>query len=181
MAHLPPKIFTALDLELNQNTVTGPKIIQIGAVVGNIETGEILEKLSVFINPNQQLEPFIIGLTKIKQETVDNGVTLLEGYEKLKEMHKKHNSFVNGVTWGQGDIKALTKELGMDGLCFGRREIDVKTLYVTWRIANNSFPTGGLSRAMANLGLKFKGTAHRADDDAENTFITFKRLVEMYK
>lgn len=178
---LPPKIFTCLDLEMNQDPIEPGKIIQIGAVVGNIETGEIIDKLSIFVNPNQKLTDYIIKLTKIKQEHVDNGVILLEGYEQLKALHKRHNSFVNPIVWGQGDVKHLTKELGMDNLCFGRREIDVKTLYVSWRIANSSFPNGGLSRAMANLGLKFSGCAHRADDDALNTFSTYVKLTELLK
>ncbi len=178
---LPPNIFTTLDLELNQDLVTGPRIIQIGAVVGNLQNGEILEKLSLFVNPKQVLMPEIVKLTKIKQEQVDNAGTLLEAYEKLKEVHEKHKSFINLVVWGSGDLKALTAELGIGNLCFGRREIDVKTLYVGWRLANGSFPNGGLSRAMANLKIPFKGTAHQAQDDAENTFHTFRKLVELLK
>jgi inhibitor of KinA sporulation pathway (predicted exonuclease) len=182
----PIKIFTSLDLELNQNKETGPKIIQIGATVGDLSTGEILEKLSVFVNPNQILEPFIIELTKIKQQHVDNGVTLLEAYNKLKEMHRRHKSFVNTITWGGGDSQDLFRQLkeenpNFQDWCFGRRWIDAKTLYVSWRLANQQPPKGGLSRAMANLGLQFKGCAHRADDDAENTFYAYKKLVELFK
>jgi len=177
----PPEIFTALDLELNQDLITGPKIIQIGAVVGNLKTGEILEKLSVFVNPNQPLTQEIIKLTKIRQEQVDNAGTLLEAYEKLKEIHQRHKAFVNLLVWGQGDVKALTSELGIGNLCFGRREIDAKTLYVSWRLANNSFPNGGLSRAAANLGVKWLGVAHQAQWDAENTFNVYRKLIELLK
>jgi DNA polymerase III alpha subunit (gram-positive type) len=182
---LPNKIFTSLDLELNQNP-NGEKIIQVGAVVGDISTGEILERLSVFINPNETLEPFIIKLTKITQEQVDNGVTLEEAYNQLKSMHKRHKSFVNFIQWGHGDSQALLKQLkkenqNFEGWCGGRRDIDVKTLYVSWRLANESFPTGGLSRAMSNVKLQFKGQAHNALWDSENTFNMFRRMLELYK
>src|ERR1700676_1619914 len=123
----PIEIFTSLDLEMNQPS---RKIIQIGACAGNIRTGEILEKLSIFVNPQEQLAPFIVELTGIKQEDVDTGLTLYEAYKKLAEFHKKHNSFVNCVTWGGGDsqeiYEQLRKECGHvwsveDHWCFGRR------------------------------------------------------------
>ena len=177
---VPTKIFTALDLELNQDT-SGAKIIEIGAVVGNIETGEILEKFSVLVNPNQTLTPEIIKLTKIKQEDVEIGLTLDEAYMKLQILHYKHKSFINPIVWSQGDVRALKTELGRDDLCFGRREIDAKTLYVSWRIANGQFPAGGLSRAMANFKLQFKGQAHSAQADAENTFIIYKHMLQYLK
>ena len=97
----PIEIFTSLDLEMNNKE--GKKIIQIGAVVGNITTGEILETLSIIVNPKEQLTDFIIGLTGITQNDVDNGVTLEEAYLKLKEMHLRHKSFINCITWGGGD------------------------------------------------------------------------------
>lgn len=183
--HKSPEIFTSLDLELNQNP-EGAKIIQIGAVVGNIYTGEILERLSVFINPHEELLPFIIQLTKITQEDVDNGVTLEEAYGLLRDMHKRHSSFCNPITWGGGDSAELLAQLKKENpsfrdWCFGRRWIDTKTLYVTWRIANNKPPVGGLSKAMRNLGLQFKGHAHDATWDAENTFYTYVKLVKMMK
>src|SRR5665213_3459183 len=102
------EIFTSLDLEMNQPS---GKIIQIGAVTGNIYTGEILERLSVFVNPKEELAPFIIELTKIKQEDVDSGLTLEEGYRLLQEMHVSHSAFCNPITWGGGDSVELVEQL----------------------------------------------------------------------
>jgi inhibitor of KinA sporulation pathway (predicted exonuclease) len=179
----PIEIFTALDLELNQPS---GKIIQIGAVTGNIYTGEILERLSVYVNPKEEIATFITELTKIKQEDVDSGLTLEEAYRLLEEMHKSHQAFCNPITWGGGDSVELINQLKQEnpsfqGWCFGRRWIDTKTLYVTWRLANQKPPTGGLSRAMANLGLQFRGQAHNAIWDAENTFYTYCKIVEIMK
>ena len=69
----PLEIFTSLDLEMNQPS---RKIISIGVVVGNIRTGNILEKLNVFVNPREKLITRIKDLTKITQEDVDSGYTL---------------------------------------------------------------------------------------------------------
>jgi inhibitor of KinA sporulation pathway (predicted exonuclease) len=104
----PIEIFTALDLEMNQPS---GKIIQIGACVGNIVTGEILETLSLFVNPEELLSPFIVGLTGIKQQDVDTGLSLEEAYSKLKEFHIKHKSFMNPITWGGGDSQEILRQL----------------------------------------------------------------------
>jgi inhibitor of KinA sporulation pathway (predicted exonuclease) len=183
----PIEIFTSLDLEMNQPS---RKIIQIGACAGNIRTGEILEKLSIFVNPQEQLAPFIIELTGIKQEDVDTGLTIYEGYKKLAEFHKKHKSFVNPITWGGGDsqeiYEQLKKECGHvwgldDHWCFGRRWIDTKTLFVSWRFANGKPIQGGLAKSMLKVGLKFEGRKHNATDDAVNTFRTYTKMLDLLK
>ena len=46
----------ALDLELNQPSKS---IIQIGICIGNIQTGEILEKLDWIIKQPEEINPFI--------------------------------------------------------------------------------------------------------------------------
>ncbi len=181
--HKSIEVFTALDLEMNKPS---GKIIQIGAVTGNIYTGEVLERLSVFINPNEEIDPFITQLTKIKQDDINSGSTLEEGYRLLQKMHEKHKAFCNPITWGGGDSAEIINQLKKEnpdfqGWCFGRRWIDTKTLYITWRIASQKPPKGGLSRAMANLGLQFKGQAHNAVWDAENTFYAYCKIVEMMK
>jgi len=179
----PIEIFTSLDLEMCQPS---KKIIQIGACTGNVITGEIFEKLSIFINPHEQLSKEIIDLTHITQEDVDNGVTLEEGYRKLQEMHKKHKAFVNVITWGGGDSIELLTQLqkenpNFEGWEFGRRWIDTKTLFVCWRIANSQQIQGGLAKSMLKLGLKFEGKKHNGLDDAVNTFLLYSKLLCLLK
>lgn len=181
--HKPLEIFTALDLEMNQPS---EKIIQIGACVGNIVTGDILESFSVFINPDEILAPRIVDLTGISQDDVDGGVPLLDGYLRLKEMHQRHGSFVNCITWGGGDSHELLRQLkqqdpDFQGWCFGRRWIDAKTLFVSWRIANGLAIQGGLAKSLPKIGLQFKGKKHNAKSDAENTFRMYQKLLQLLK
>lgn len=176
-----PEIYTALDLELNQDESTGPRIIQIGIVVGNIYTGEILEKRGMMVNPYQALTPFIIGLTGITQEMVDKAQGLNDACFELESLHKKHGSFWNPLVWGHGDVSALRRESGKPIEFFGRREIDVKTTYIAYLQANKKFPKGGLSTAMRKMGLKFEGIEHRADEDALNTFIFHRHMLSLLK
>jgi inhibitor of KinA sporulation pathway (predicted exonuclease) len=183
MGHKSIEIFTALDLEMNQPSKS---IIQIGAVVGNITTGQILEKLSVFVNPNERINPEITKLTGITQQDVDNGVTLLEAYGKLKRMHENYGSFINSITWGGGDSQELLEQLkknhpDFEGWCFGRRWIDTKTLFVSWRFANGQPIQGGLARSMTKVGLQFQGRKHDARDDAFNTFLMYVKMLSLLK
>lgn len=172
--------FMCIDLEMSQPS---KKIIQLGACVIDIRTGLIIDKLNVFINPNEQLSQYIKDLTKISQEQVDNGVTLENAYTQLKSMHLKHNCFRNLVQWGHGDSELLKSQLALDGETFvgGRRSIDVKTLYQAWRTSQNKPLQGGLANSMTKLGLKFEGQKHSAIDDAVNTALTYRCLLGKFK
>lgn len=173
---------TILDLEMNKPS---GNIIQIGAVVGNLESGEILDYVSIYVKlpDGEQLSEFIKTLTGITQEQVDTGVSLLEAYSQLRVMHEKHKCFLNPVTWGGGDSQYLYKQLqdmhpeSSTPWCFGQRWIDAKTLYVCQRMAKGDNPRSGLSKSMARLGLQFRGSKHNGCDDAFNTFRMFRKLV----
>lgn len=190
----PPEIFTCIDLELNQLN-NKPKIIEIGVCVLNINTGEILHKKSIYVNPKEKLTPFITELTGIKQETVDNGISVIEAYNELTEIHKKYKSFINPVTWGNGDLDAIRKEvftpwnrllnkfwwIYIADWSFGRRIIDVKTLYIAYRLSRGEQLSGGLAKAMTKFGLKFSGRKHNGADDAANTGTMLIALLKLWK
>ena len=171
----------SLDLELNQPSGS---IIQIGAVVGNLASGKILEEYSAYINCGEILDPFIINLTGIKQENVDNGISLFTAYDQLKELHKKYECFRNPLAWGSGDTLCLKKQLHITDdelFLFGRRWIDVKTVFISYRWANNLSHQAGLSKALSKLDMQFQGRKHSAVSDSLNTFIIYRRLLELFK
>lgn len=170
--------FTSLDLELDQPS---NKIIQVGAVIGNLETGEILEKVSYIINYPEKLNPFIVQLTSITDEMIaTEGIPLNDAYSQLRELHKKHNCFMNPITWGGGDSVELREQLteGYGDWCFGRRWLDCKTLFVSMALGQGLKFQAGLAKAMTRSGLSFKGRKHWATDDALNTFVLYRHLVQ---
>jgi len=180
-------ILLALDLEMNQPS---GKIIEIGAVIGDTTTGKIIDRFTQLVNPNERLSQYIIGLTGITQDDIDLGsVPLWEAFRRLRLFHKKHDAFCNPLTWGGGDSEELKKQLKEESgqwpegesWPFGRRWIDAKTLYVSWRIANEKPIQGGLAKAMTNFKLKFHGKKHRAEDDAFNTFVIYLALLRQIK
>lgn len=170
----------SLDLEMNQPS---GKIIQIGYIIGNVNTGDILEEKSLFVNPEEQLSDYIITLTGIKQNQVDDGTTLKEAYDELKETFKQYDCFRNPITWGGGDSECLRNQLNLDNemFLFGRRWIDVKTLYVSYRVANGLSHQGGLAKAMTKMGLQFSGKKHNATCDAKNTFKMYLHMLKYFK
>jgi inhibitor of KinA sporulation pathway (predicted exonuclease) len=88
------------------------------------------------------------------------------------------------VVWGGGEkndateLKDEFRERGINFPFFGRRVIDVKTLYVFNQMVQGKTPSGGLRKSMISYGLTFEGTSHRAEIDAENTLRFFFYFLE---
>jgi inhibitor of KinA sporulation pathway (predicted exonuclease) len=98
-------------------------------------------------------------------------------------MHLRHGSFCNPITWGGGDSLCLRDQLGLaeERFLFGRRFFDVKTLYQSYQLSQGQKIANGLSKAMAKMGLNFKGRKHTADADAENTFVFFCHMLKKFR
>lgn len=179
---MKPKIFTTLDLEMNQPS---GKIISIGAVVGDISDGRILDRLHVFVNPEEKITEYITNLTGITQEDVDNkGVSVNSAYAQLEKLHLNYLAFRNCLTWGGGDIKELLSQSGRGtegNGAFGRRWIDVKTVFISYCLANDLSVQSGLSKSLTKIGLQFSGKKHNALSDAENTFRMYCELIKRMK
>jgi len=166
----------ALDLEYNQPSQL---IIQVGIVVGNLLTGEILGKYCWNIHQEEKIAEYITKLTGITQKDVDEGCQLSTVYSSIVEIFKEHSCFRNPITWGAGDSEDLRKVLNLDNerFLFGRRWIDAKTLFVSHCFANDLKHQSGLSKSLNRLGLKFEGKKHNAMWDALNTFHIYRYLL----
>ena len=175
-----PEVITSLDLEFNQPS---GKIIQIGAVIGNCKTGEVLCDMELYVDPYERLSDRIITLTGITEEDIrQKGMSLMQAYSILAENHVKHNSFINPLTWGGGDSAELRKQIGNpEKWPFGRRWVDVKTVFQFYCWANNLKSRAGLAKAMRKLGMDFSGKKHNGRDDAYNTFRVYCHLLDKLK
>jgi inhibitor of KinA sporulation pathway (predicted exonuclease) len=174
-------LFMSLDLEMDQPS---GKIIQVGAVVGNLATGEIMRRLDLLVKIDEPLNPFIVKLTGITDQMLqERGVTLPEAYAQLAQAVRELDTDRNPITWGGGDSEELREQLGIaqEDYVFGRRWRDTKTLYQAWAYANGLRAASGLSKSMHRLGLQFVGKKHYAPNDAENTFKAYRELVGKFK
>jgi inhibitor of KinA sporulation pathway (predicted exonuclease) len=180
-------IFTSIDLEMNADGKNTYEIIQLGAVIGDVHTGEIFEKLSLYVNIEKPLYPFITELTGITDYTIiSKGTTLLEAYNILKDAHIKYNSHSMIVQWGGGDEYMLKKQLFEKGMLpgdwiFGRTFWNVKTLCQAIQLSKGCNIQGGLKKNCNKFGVKFEGPAHDALKDSYNTFRLFQTLLPKLK
>jgi inhibitor of KinA sporulation pathway (predicted exonuclease) len=171
--------YLALDLELNVNEEGTHEICEIGIALGNIH--EIFLTDSKVIKIKQPLFEKTTEITGITQAEIDSGISLNEAAQWLSDIIDTHKPFVNPVTWGLGDSSELLNEFKMNNIhfpYFGRRIIDVKHLFLYIEAANGRSLSGGLKSAMGKHKLKFFGTAHRAECDANNTLRLFFHLLK---
>jgi inhibitor of KinA sporulation pathway (predicted exonuclease) len=172
------ELIVALDLELNQPS---RRVVQIGAVLGNVRTGEVVSQFDLKVNPGEPFSLRIAELTGISPQEIESAPSLAEAGQALAAWLAPRDSVrvLNPLTWGGGDTETLRDQLGVatERWIFGRRWIDVKTLYVAWRMAQRKDISGGLAKAMTKLGLSFRGRKHDALDDSLNTFRMYRALL----
>lgn len=174
-------LFVALDLELNQPS---QKIVQIGAVVADVRTGKVISRVSIFVNPGEALNPFIEKLCGIAPEVLQASGDLAEGYAQLVAWLAPFSEErqLNPLTWGGGDSLALREQvkLGADEIgLFGRRWVDVKTVFTALQHSHGRDVSGGLATCMKKVGLAFQGRKHDAVDDAHNTALMYFELLRL--
>jgi inhibitor of KinA sporulation pathway (predicted exonuclease) len=176
------ELIVALDLELNQPS---ERIVQIGAVLGNVRTGEVVSHFDAKVNPGEPFSSRIAELTGLSALELESAPSLAVAGEALATWLTARDSvrILNPLTWGGGDTVILREQLGLseERWMFGRRWIDVKTLYVAWRMAHDREISGGLAKAMTKLGLAFQGRKHNALDDALNTFRMYRALLAEFR
>ena len=188
----------ALDLEMNQPS---GKIIQIGACIGYADTRVVGPKFSVIIDPEEPISDEIAELTGVTQKRVnEESVLLIDGYKRLVDFFNQYQPFMNPLTWGGPDVVELKEQVVIQQLRqegemdpdvfprefpknwpFGRRWLDVKTVYIAYRMANGDTIQSGLARSMTKLGLAFDGRKHDAADDAANTIRVYFELLDRMK
>lgn len=182
----------ALDLELEQpNTrsdtsdseLSEERIIQVGYVVFDDETGEIYKTVCKEVNIGvDHISAFITKLTGVTTEMVKNGESLESVIDGLHEDRETYNASRKLLTWGGGDQPCIKKELRDDyPWGFGFSSVNVKHLYQLHREAMGKNASGGLKKSMRHVGLTFEGKGHNAAVDAYNTALMFMRLYGMLK
>jgi len=181
--------YFSLDLELNnKKDGTVPKVIQVGIALG--ETSENIKTYSWYLDPEEKITDFISNLTGITDEIIkEKSVPLSQVAEELGNLLTEEKPFCNPITWGGGDANELKNEFRQNGInfpFFGRRIVDVKTIFVYTQMVNGKSPAGSLKKSMRSYGLEFIGENHRADVDAYNTlrfffyFLERQRVFEEY-
>ena len=187
-----PINYFSLDLELNnKRDGTTPRIIEVGVAFGSSVRPEEITRYNWYLDPEEKITDFISNLTGITYEIIkEKSVPLSQVAEELGNLLTQEKPFVNPITWGGNDAAELLQEFRDRCISFpffGRRILDVKTLFVYTQMVNGKSPAGSLKKSMRSYGLEFIGENHRADVDAYNTlrfffyFLERQRIFENYK
>ncbi len=154
----------AVDLETTGVRYAKDSIIEVGAV--KFRDGEIIDKLSVLVNPNRRLDPFIVSLTGITQKDVDSANSWLELREQTQDFLE--------------DLPIVGHNVGFDINFLQSHGIRTPgERYDTYDLASVVMPFGPdyrLQTLVKHFGAR-NVSPHRALSDALATMQVFLQLV----
>ena len=151
------------------------EIIEIGAVKLDAHM-QPCEELKVYIKPSviPVINPKILGITKINIKDLENGVSFIEGINKLKEMVKEEDII---CSWAKDDIAEIIRNAnhyGYDDLSWINNYLDIQE-YVTKILGYRK--SLSLKNALKSLKIKVnEELLHDALNDSIYTAHVFKNV-----
>ncbi len=161
--------FVVFDIETTGLSQKTCKITEIGAV--KIKSGKVIDRFSVFVNPEAPIPEEIVKLTGITDEMVSDA-------EKIDTILPKFFDFIgdslliaHNADFDTGFIRAAAKELNLD---FNNNYLDTVALS---RYLNPELKAHKLDALAEFYGLG-DFNHHRACDDAEMLSLIFIKMME---
>jgi inhibitor of KinA sporulation pathway (predicted exonuclease) len=151
--------------------------IEIGLVVIDLETLEIVDEFQRFVRPkiNPTLTDFCKKLTSIQQADVDVAGTYVEVGQELGAFIARYPNAA-WASWGDYDARQLERDAGfaacpslLEGLpLFNARK---------WHAGLYDNRPKSLKQTVESLGLVWQGSYHRGIDDARNVASIVKEIL----
>ncbi|HYF05853.1 MAG TPA: 3'-5' exonuclease [Patescibacteria group bacterium] len=147
-----------VDVETTGYSAQHGRVIELGVL--RVENGKIVDTLNQLVDPEVPLNPFIIGLTGIREEELERAPTFYTVTERLQEILQDTIFVAHCVDFDYGFIREEMKRVGlhfsMPRLC-------------TRNLSRALFPEQrrhGVDALMEVHSLQCENR-HRAFDDAE--------------
>lgn len=144
------------------------EIIEIGAVMMEIKTRQILSEFQTFIKPIRHpiLTEFCISLTSISQQQVNSAPTYPEAIDKLQSWFKVYQPLCWG-SWGDYDRNQFQQDSNFHHLSFpiGCPHFNLKKMFSQTQNLKGHY---GMAQALKLAEIPLVGTHHRGIDDARN-------------
>lgn len=152
--------------------------IEIGLVVIDLETLEIVDEFQRFVRPqiNPILTDFCKTLTSIQQADVDSARTYAEVGQELKVFIARYPNAA-WASWGDYDARQLERDAGLaecPSLLSGLQHFNVRK----WHKGLYDDQPKSLKLTVESLGLVWQGTYHRGIDDARNVASIAKEMLD---
>ena len=158
-------VFTAFDTETSSITPSTGRIIEIGAV--RFTKNKIISSWNMIFNPHQTLSPFIVNLTHISQQMVDESDVI---DLHLKDFIEFTEDSVIVAHNAQFDMNFLNSEC--EKCCLPPVKNKVADTLKLSRLLFSDFASHKLD-FLANQFMIDKGSSHRALDDAKTCMELF--------
>lgn len=158
------------------------EIIEIGAVISDIKTGNIFDSFDHFVRPvvNPLLSDFCKCLTTITQENVNEAAlfpVVISNFSRWLEKFGGPEDILFS-SWGYYDKSQLLADCHMNECPypFSDDHLNIKEMFSEVM----GFKKGkGLSKALRILKMEFEGTHHRGGDDARNIHRIWLKIKDM--
>ena len=158
-------VFTAFDTETSSITPSTGRIIEIGAV--RFTKDKIISSWNMIFNPHQILSPFIVNLTHISQQMVDESDVI---DLHLKDFIEFTEDSVIVAHNAQFDMNFLNSEC--EKCCLPPVKNKVADTLKLSRLLFSDFASHKLD-FLADQFMIDKGSSHRALDDAKTCMELF--------
>jgi 3'-5' exoribonuclease 1 len=146
------------------------EIIEIGAVMVNAKSLEIVSEFQTFIKPVRHpiLTNFCTALTSITQDLVDTAPSFKEAIASLQSWLSNYHNVVF-CSWGDYDRKQFILDASYHRIelpyPIPTRHLNLKQLFTDNQALNKKF---GMKTALELARIELTGTHHRGIDDAQN-------------
>lgn len=165
--------YVVVDIETTGSHPVNNEIIEIGAVY--VENGEVVDKFNELVRPREVISDYIIGITGITNEMVQDAPFIEEVMPKFIAFCRDvpligHN--INVFDYRMLKAKATLLKLPFEKSC-------VDTLIISRKMLQE-LPSRKLGDLCIYYGISLEN-AHRAYDDAYATYELFKHLEENFK
>lgn len=170
---LSPKYLLIMDLEAtccDEGTVpnTESEIIEIGAVIVQMDNKQTVDAFTQFIKPSRHpaLTSFCTKLTTITQTDVDKSPSFEGAMAILKDWLQPYQNDYVMCSWGNYDKNHIISDCKYFGVTnpLNGSHINLKTAFAK----KQGVKRCGLRIALEKVGLGFQGQHHRGIDDTRN-------------
>jgi DNA polymerase III subunit epsilon len=138
----------------------GARITEVAAL--KIQDGRIVDRYVSLVNCHVHVPAFITSLTGITQKMVDSAPCVSQVVPELLEFIGDDALSAHNASFDEKFLIAESRDLGLTP----RHRRLVCSLKLSRRVFPG-LPSYKLGTLSSSLGIRFKGTAHRAEADAE--------------
>ncbi|MGF6282356.1 exonuclease domain-containing protein [Pseudomonas silensiensis] len=151
--------------------------IEVGLVVIDLETLEIVDEFQRFVRPqiNPLLTDFCKKLTSIRQADLDSAGTYAEVGQELGAFIARYPNAA-WASWGDYDARQLERDAGF-AACPSLLEGLTHFNAWKWHAGLYDNRPKSLKQTVESLGLVWMGTYHRGIDDARNVASIVKEML----